>query len=95
MGNFLKIGNSQQNFETDKALDKAGDFDVNSGEVVEAEFNNELSVTVSHLIAQPIGAIPLSSSLEVDQYILWEATANQLVVTVQANVTGTMKFLVF
>ena len=95
MANFLKIGNSRQNYETDKALGKAGDFDVNEGEVVEVSFDASDEATASHRIADPIGAIPIRSVITPHRNIDWEATPNTLTVTLDGSGTGSMKFLVY
>lgn len=95
MSNFLKIGNAQQNFETDKALRQTGDFDVNGGEVVEVSFDANQEATGSHRIASPVGAIPIDRQLTGNAHINWTSGPNTLTVTSNTNVSGTMKFLVF
>ena len=98
MSNFLKIGNSQQNFETEKALGKATDFDVNAGEVVEVSWPSPPSTNVatgSHRIAQPVGAVVIGKQMTTPADINWEVGSNSITATALANCSGTMKFLVF
>lgn len=95
MGNFLKIGNSQQNFETEKALGKATDFDLNAGEVVEVTLSSGKTASADHRIADPIGALLIDISLDTVCEIHWTSAANTVSVETDINVTGTLRFLVF
>jgi len=93
--NLLKVGNSRQNFENQKALTPSGDFDVNAGEIVEVTFDASTSGTGSHRISDPQGAIPVENQLANDAFLTWISAPNSLTVTANVTTTGTLKFLVF
>lgn len=99
MANFLKIGNSPQNYETEKALNASGSFDVNSGEIVEVTVGTAAATSntgfAQHKVADPQGAIlincPDVNAVGVNQIV----TPNEINIKLTGNVYGIFTYLVF